>query len=142
MSPSAAKKSKNLGSHIHQEVFLPAPPTHVYDTYLTSREHAKFTGSTAKMSSEIGGLFSCWDDTIEGVNVDLLPGQRIVQAWRLSEWEEGVYSIVTFNLKKKGKGTLLVMDHYGFPAEEKKDLENGWKEFYWEPLRAYFTGHQ
>lgn len=123
---------------VHQEVRLPAAPNEVYRAYLTSREHSKFTGAPARISSRVGGRFTCWDGDIRGVNVDLVPGRRIVQAWRLSHWKDGVYSIVSFELRKKGKGTLLVLDHVGIPDSETEDLAEGWTTFYWTPMRGYF----
>jgi uncharacterized protein YndB with AHSA1/START domain len=123
---------------VHHEVTLPASPADVYRAYMTSREHAKFTGSSAHMSSRIGGAFSCGDDSIRGINVDLVPGKRIVQAWRLSHWKEGVYSLVTFSLRKKGKGTLLTLDHLAIPAEEREEIDDGWTTYDWNPLQEYF----
>jgi len=123
---------------VHQEITLPASPADVYRAYMTSREHALFTGSAARMSSRIGGAFTCGDASISGINVDLVPGKRIVQAWRLSHWKAGVYSLVTFSLKKKGKGTLLVLDHLAIPPEERGEINEGWNTYYWTPLKEYF----
>jgi len=124
---------------VHQEISLPATPAEVYHAYLDSREHAKFTGQGARMSTRVGGAFTCGDESITGINVDLVPGKRIVQAWRLSYWKEGVYSLVTFSLKKKGKGTLLTLDHLAIPSDERDEIDDGWETYYWTPMRAYFS---
>lgn len=123
---------------VHHEVTLPASPAQVYRAYLSSREHAQFTGQSAKMSAKVGGQFTCGDESIEGLNVDLVKDQRIVQAWRLSYWDPGVFSLVTFRFKKKGKGTRVILDHVGIPDDEVAGIDDGWKTYYWEPLRAYF----
>ena len=49
-----------------------------------------------------------------GRNVELLPNHRIVQAWRVVTWPEGVYSIAKFELKPHGSGTQLVFDTSDF----------------------------
>jgi activator of HSP90 ATPase len=69
-----------------------------------------------------------------GDNVELVPGQRIVQAWRAGSWDPGVYSIAKFELVEQGSATKIVFDHTGFPKGAAEHLASGWKEHYWEPL--------
>ena len=44
------------------------------------------TGAKAKASKKVGAAFSAWDGYIVGKNVELVPGKRIVQSWRTSEF--------------------------------------------------------
>lgn len=74
---------------------------------------------------------------IVGRNVELVPTQRIVQAWRPTHWNPGIYSIVRFDLKPDGPQTLIVLDHTGFPEGEFDNLAHGWKSHYWEPLAKF-----
>jgi activator of HSP90 ATPase len=122
---------------VHHEVTQPPAPDVIYRAYLSSKEHAAFTGQAARMSTRVGGTFTCGDESISGVNVDLEPGKRIVQAWRLNYWKSGVYSLVSFTLTKKGRGTKLVLDHIGIPPEERGEIDSGWTQYYWDPLREY-----
>jgi activator of HSP90 ATPase len=110
----------------------------VYDAYLDSKRHSRFTGQAAKMSRVEGGKFSAGDTYITGYNLELRPARRIVQAWRASEWPEGSYSILRIELKAKGRGTRLTVDHLGIPDEFRDGVDQGWYEFYWDPLRKYF----
>jgi activator of HSP90 ATPase len=69
-----------------------------------------------------GDSFSLFDGRVEGHQIELVPGQRVVQAWRFgaeheSPWEPGVYSTVRFTLEPAGDRTRLVIDHAGVPAE-------------------------
>jgi hypothetical protein len=41
-------------------------------------------------------------------------------------------------LKPVGKKTELTMIHSRVPAEQSAKYAQGWKEFYWEPLKEYF----
>jgi activator of HSP90 ATPase len=125
---------------VHHEVEFKVKPKEVYDAYLDSRRHSRMTGQAAKMSKKEGGRFVAGDEYISGTNVELIPGKRIVQAWRASEWPEGTYSILRLELKAKGKGSRLIVDHLGIPDEFRDGVDSGWHEFYWEPMKAYFEG--
>jgi hypothetical protein len=39
---------------------------------------------------------------------------------------------------KKGNNTEISIVQSDVPAEQAAELEEGWTEFYWEPLKAYF----
>jgi uncharacterized protein YndB with AHSA1/START domain len=123
---------------IHQEITLPAPPERIYDAYMDSKQHAAFTGGgAAEISKDAGGTFSCHGGVISGRNIELVPGKRIVQAWRVGNWPEGVYSIVKMELVADAGGTKLVLDHAGFPEDQGKHLDQGWHTRYWQPLEKY-----
>ena len=72
-----------------------------------------------------------------GRNLELIPARRIVQAWRVVPWPEGVYSIAKFELQDQGSGTKVIFDHTGFPTDLAEHLESGWQENYWKALRSY-----
>ena len=74
-----------------------------------------------------------------GRQLELVPNQRIVQAWRVVDWKPGDYSIAKFELIDQGAETKLVFDHTGFPQGEAEVLAPGWKAHYWEPLRKFLT---
>ena len=82
-------------------------------------------------------MFSLFGGYIVGRSLELVPGKRVVQAWRAAQWEEGVYSIVRFELKPVDSGTRLVFDQAGFPEGTGAHLEEGWKKMYWDPMRKY-----
>jgi len=126
---------------ITQKVVVPATPAQVYDAFLNSRTHADFTGSPATCSTRAGGTFAAWDGYIFGVNRELVKGRRIVQDWQTTEWPEGAEpSRVEFSFKAVAGGTEVRMVHSNVPAEQADAYRQGWIDFYWEPLKAYFTG--
>lgn len=122
-------------STIHQEVDFTASPAQLYEALLDSKQFTAFSGRPAEIDRGAGGAFSLFDAHIVGRNVELVPNQRIVQAWRVMDWPEGVYSIVKFGLKAKGTGTHLVFDHTGFPEDAREHLSAGWKSNYWSLLK-------
>lgn len=125
---------------ITQKVVVSAAPGDVYDAFINSRKHARFTGSPATGSGRIGGTFTAWDGYISGVNRALVPGRKIVQDWRTTEWPEGAEdSRIEFTFKPVKGGTEVRMVHSKVPAAQAKSLRQGWIDFYWTPLKQYFS---
>ena len=125
------------GTSIHQEVDFNAPPAKIYAILLDAKQFSAFTKETAEVQAEAGAAFRLFGGRIEGRNVELVPDQRIVQAWRAAAWPAGVYSIVRFELAAHGSGTRLIFDHTGFAESNREHLNEGWPRNYWEPLRSY-----
>jgi activator of HSP90 ATPase len=122
---------------LHQEVAFKANPQRLCDLLLDSKLFAAFTGMPAEIDRKPGGAFKTFGGLVEGRNVEILPGQRIVQAWRPANWDPGIYSIVRFELKPQGAETIVVLDHTGFPEGKYDSLNSGWPLRYWDPLRKY-----
>jgi activator of HSP90 ATPase len=123
---------------IQQTVDFGAAPARVFDAYVDSREHAQFSGEPAEISRESGGSFSCWSGQIVGRQLELVPGKRIVQAWRVSAWPAGVYSIVRIELEPKGNGTHLTLYHTGLPDGSSSAIAAGWPMRYWDRMKKHF----
>lgn len=124
---------------IRQTVLLPGTPGEVYAALMTTKGHEGFTGAPARISSRVGGSFEAWGGYIQGKNLELVPGKRIVQAWRPSEegWPARYYSKVTFVFRPAGRKTRMRFVHSGVPSDHLDHLSLGWKESYWQPLAAY-----
>ena len=123
---------------IHQEIDFNTSPQLLYEALLDANQFTAFSGRPAEINREVGGAFSLFGGHIIGRNVELLPNHRIVQAWRVVTWPEGVYSIAKFELKPHGSGTRLVFDHIGFPEGLHDHLAEGWESNYWMLLKKYF----
>jgi activator of HSP90 ATPase len=123
---------------IRQSVIFPVSPKDVYETIMDPARHAALTGSTVKISKEVGAKFSVYDGEIEGVNLELTPDRKIVQSWRYSDWPSGHYSKCTFILIEVPGGTRLTFTQTGVPDEFYDDIRQGWYEYYWEPLKKIF----
>ncbi len=129
-----------MSKPIHQEVVFQASPRRVYEALTDAKHFSAFSGGApAEISREAGGPFSCFGGQITGRTIELVPNQRVVQAWRAGNWNDGIYSIARFELKGEGAETRLVFDHAGFPEEQRSHLEGGWPAMYWEPLRKYLA---
>ena len=96
--------------------------------------------SPADQRRSIGKLAKhsrCLVATLSGGMWNCFPNHRIVQAWRVVTWPEGVYSIAKFELKSHGSGTRLVFDHIGFPEGLHDHLAEGWESNSWMLLEVF-----
>ncbi|HEV7570219.1 MAG TPA: SRPBCC domain-containing protein [Thermoanaerobaculia bacterium] len=127
---------------IKQRVKFKADPETVYDLLADSRKHAAVTGRQATISRKVGGTFSLGENDgesdVTGINVDLVPGRRIVQAWRHRRFPEGVFSMAAVTLTPTADGgTDLVLVHRGVPKELIPETEQAWRDQYWSRIKAY-----
>jgi activator of HSP90 ATPase len=129
--------SDTTKTFLHQEASFSASPARIYEIFLSSKEFAAMTKLSADISPDVGGAFAMFGGVIVGRNIELIPAQRIVQAWRPKYWDPGVYSMVKFELVADGAKTKIVLDHTGFPQGTYKGLNTGWPERYWDPLTKY-----
>ena len=120
-------------------VTLPAKPKEVYNAWLNSKEHTLFTGSEAKTSTKKGKPFTAWDGYISGVNMSLIEGKKIVQFWRTTEFSDNdADSLLELHFTEKGKKTLLTLIHSNIPKGDGNKYKDGWKEWYFKPMKEYF----
>jgi len=129
---------------IHQEVVIRATPARVYQALTDEKQFRRVTdlsipGASTEISSEVGGTFSLFGGVITGRHIEMVPRERLVQAWREKDWAPGLYSVVRFQLNDAGSDTNLVFDHTGFPQGKAESLASGWKSHYWEPLQKYLA---
>ena len=135
---------------IHQEPVFKANPKRVYEALTDEKQFEKVTQLSAAIQSgaalgnkptqialEAGGPFTIFRGHIVGRYIELVPNRRIVQAWRVVDWDPGIYSVVKFELTEQGSGTKIIFDHAGFPQGKGQHLADGWKANYWEPLEKY-----
>jgi activator of HSP90 ATPase len=124
---------------LHQEVDFKASPQRIYEVLLDSKQFSACTAMPAEIDPKVGGAFSAFGGIIVGRNVELIPAQRIVQAWRPADWAPGIYSLVKFELKPQASATKIILDHTGFPEGHFNSLSDGWKSHYWDPLKKFLA---
>ena len=119
---------------------IPAPPEQVYDAWLDPEEHSAFTGGEATCDRRVGGTFTAWDGYISGTTLELEPGRRIVQTWRTTDFADDAEDSrleITFTADDAG-GTVLRLVHSGLPKGDAARYTEGWREFYFTGMQAYF----
>jgi activator of HSP90 ATPase len=137
---------------IHQTVIFKASRKRVYAALTDAGQFHRVTllsaaakSGMAKMttptqiSREPGGPFTVFGGLIVGRQIELVPEERIVQAWRPADWQPGLYSVVRFDLHEQGGETHLGFNHTGFPQGQAEHLAQGWQMNYWEPLEKFLA---
>ncbi|HLW53927.1 MAG TPA: SRPBCC domain-containing protein [Candidatus Angelobacter sp.] len=135
---------------IHQETIFKANRKLIYEALTETKQFDKVIRLSAAIQSgmslgagptdispQVGGAFSVFGGHIVGRHIELVRNERIVQAWRVVNWDPGHYSIAKFELVEQGSGTRLIFNHTGFPKGQAEHLAAGWKGNYWEPLEKY-----
>jgi uncharacterized protein YndB with AHSA1/START domain len=121
---------------IKHKVRFRIPPHTVYDLLADSCKRTEVSGREALMSDEVGGKFSTDAGEVTGVNVDLVPGRRLVQAWRRQDFPEGIYSMAAITLAATpAGGTELILTHRGVPKHLLDQIEDYWHRVYWAPIK-------
>ena len=131
-------KEKIVSTSIHQEVTINAKPEEVYQAFMDEARHSAFTGGASRISNEVGGRAEMHDGQIVAQNIELEANRKIVQAWRVAAWDEGVYTLLRISLAADGSGTRLTLDQTGCPEDMTEHLSAGWEARYWQHLKAYF----
>lgn len=138
---------------IHQERVFKARREGVYRALTETEQFDKVVKLSAAMaqggmalgadptmvSGQAGGEFAAFGGYVTGRQIELVPNERIVQAWRAGSWGPGEFSLARFVLAEEGANTKLIFDHTGFPAGQAEHLAEGWRVNYWEPLEKYLA---
>ncbi len=119
---------------------LGAAPKAVFEAWLSSRGHSEMTGSPALFEDGGRGRFTAWDGYISGEVLDVEEGLRILQSWRTTDFAAGDEdSLLELIFHAQGPGTRLTLRHSNLPEGSSKRYEQGWFEYYFEPMKAYFA---
>mmetsp|Transcript_40416 Transcript_40416/g.49019 ORF Transcript_40416/g.49019 Transcript_40416/m.49019 type:complete len:346 (+) Transcript_40416:128-1165(+) len=148
-APAAEKKkekSKMSGRTIKLTEKFYCRPIDIFGVMTDVPRIQTFTQSPAEFDASPGGKFSMFGGSVQGINVELVPGEKMVQKWRFSNWEEGYYSMVTITFKEPEPGnTILSLVQEGVPEEDAfgnhsvyDQTENGWKNLIFHKIRSIF----
>src|SRR5580692_3495396 len=105
-SPAAWAKAEDEISHaaesIHLEPVFKTNRKRVYEALTDAKQFQKVmllsaamksgmapATKPAEISTEAGGAFSLFGGYISGRQIELVPNERIVQAWRTASWDPG-----------------------------------------------------
>ena len=124
---------------IHQEVSYPVAPEAIYELLTNGAKFGAVTGQPGKGGGAPGAMFSLFNEWVEGRQIELVPNERVVQAWRFRDWAAGVYSIVRFTLNREESGTRLVVDHEAYPEAMHEHLSTNWSPFYFDAFARHFA---
>ena len=132
--------SSNPKEQLHLILKLPVKPEIIFNAWIDSISHRDFTGGNAAIDPRNGGNFSAWDGYITGILLKLEPYHRITQSWRTTDFHPlDPSSHLEIILSEEEDGTLLTLNHTEIPFGQSQQYEQGWIEYYFEPMLGYFT---
>ena len=118
---------------IHQTYFINAPRESVWAALTDPKLITKWGGGPTTMDGNLHTAFSLWGGDIHGTNIEVEENERLVQDWYGGKWDKP--SELTIVLTEKDGGTQVELTHKNVPEKEIEDIEEGWKEYYMEPLK-------
>ena len=151
-SSAGADGLSHTAEAIRQEVTLDASPQRVYQALTSTKDFDSITrlsdgaallnaagAKPTAISSEVGGSFTLFGGYITGRHLEMLPSERLVQAWRAGSWKTGGFSIAAFYLTAERGKTKVTFEHRGFPNGNGVSLAHGWHSHYWAPLAKFLA---
>ena len=137
---SANESKMTTSDTIVQTRSFDAPVAKVFSVIAESGQHSEMTGAPADLATKRGGTFTTHGGGIEGVLLDRVNNEYIVQAWRPADWDAGVYSVVRYDFAEDGAGTVITLTHSAIPEGASSHLVDGWNTMYWAPLATHLAG--
>jgi activator of HSP90 ATPase len=125
---------------IELSVLLDETNENLYNAWLDSDEHSRFTGSRAVINPKVKGKFSAWDGYITGITISSDPYYKIVQFWRTTDFsEKDEDSVLELYFEKINNKTRLTLKHKNIPEGQGEEYRKGWQDFYFTPMKKYFS---
>jgi uncharacterized protein YndB with AHSA1/START domain len=91
---------------IFQQVVIDAYPREVYEVLADAAALSALSGMSGTAAHGEGAEFTAFDGHVTGRQIELVPGIKIVQAWRFPVWEPGTCTLVRFTLTAEPAGLL------------------------------------
>jgi activator of HSP90 ATPase len=121
-----------------QSTFKVKPET-LFNAWLDSRIHGEMTGTEAEIDPTVNGSFNIWNGYIKGKTLELVKNKKIVQSWLSTDFPEGsIHSVIEVVLQPVPEGTRLTLRHYNIPDGQGNEYKDGWKQYYFKPMKEYF----
>lgn len=115
---------------------IKATPSEVYAAITNPFSIELWTGDEAVMTTKAGDEFSLFGGDIVGRNLQFEPDKKLIQEWYFGEQQEP--SIVTLTFIPDKYFTKIELLHTNIPDEAFDDINEGWDESYFAPLKEFF----
>ena len=120
-------------------------PEDLFDVLTNPPRMMAYTHAPATMEPKAGGAWTMFGGSVHGENVEFEPGKRLVQLWRFSTWEAGVFSKVEMDFTQDREGvTVLKLKQTGIPEEDAHGsavlpgTDAGWQDRIFKKIRSVF----
>ena len=123
-------------SSIYKKYTIQAPVSEVWKALVDVEYIEGWGAGKAYMDDTQGFEFKLWDGTIHGCNIEVVPEKKLVQEWFGGEWEKpSLVQFLLFPTKDGATKIQLVQDDV--PADEAKDIDEGWDKYYLGAIKKY-----
>ena len=119
---------------IDQTYSIKAPIDKVWQALTDAKLGEQWGAGPAAFDLKEGGEFSYWGGDIHGTNTKIVANKLLEQDWYGEDRPEHCYK-VSFELNEVGGATTVHLIHADVPDEEAEDFEEGWKDFYFDPIK-------
>jgi uncharacterized protein YndB with AHSA1/START domain len=119
---------------IDQTYEIKAPLEKVWQALTDAAVMEQWGAGPAKMDATEGGEFSLWAGDIHGTNTKVISGELLEQDWYGHDDPERCYK-VSFALSFTRDTTTVRLKHADVPDEEAQHMEDGWKDYYFDPIK-------
>jgi activator of HSP90 ATPase len=120
---------------IQKKYFIKAPIEKVWESLVDPKIINAWGGGSAEMSDKVNEEFKLWGGDIYGKNTQVIKNKKLAQDWYGGIWDKLSKLIIT--LTEKGKETLLELSQENIPDNEVKDIDSGWDDYYFGPMKEY-----
>ena len=106
-------------------------------------EHWSFADDRgeALIDPRVGGSYSAWGGYITGITLVLESPRHLVQSWRSANFgPDDPDSTIDVTFDTFESGTRVTIRHRGVPSDQRGYESEGWAEFYFNPMMAFFAG--
>lgn len=111
-------------------------PQDLFGALVDETKVRAYTQSDCKIDPKVGGKFSTFSGNVQGVFKELVPYERIVQAWRFKHWPENHYSEVRIEITNLGDHCRLTLHQSEIPEADYERTRAGWRELQWDRMKA------
>ena len=94
-SQAASKQASDTHTLDFQETFY-ARPQDIFECFTQAGKIQAFTQSPAEAQAEVGGSFSMFGGSVQGVYRELVPFSKLKLDWRFGNWPDDATSQVRY----------------------------------------------
>ncbi|KAG1463108.1 hypothetical protein G6F56_005363 [Rhizopus delemar] len=135
---SSEKKANVNTTTIHDRVDFQTSAQELYETLMDTQRAMVWTRGPVRLTKEVGSQFELFGGNVTGEILELVPGQKIVQSWRLKSWPAGHFSKVTLTFEQGSESVDLKVEQTGVPVGEEELTRTNWSGYYWRAIKASF----
>lgn len=132
-----------MSKEINHKVELSCKAEQAFEAWLDAKRHGDMIDGQAEIDPTLGGKFSIWEDAVIGKTTLVDRGNlQIDQEWRYAydDWPASEPSKIGLWFEDKGDDNcVLHFTQTDIPEKYFLDIEQGWKDYYWKPMREYFN---